>query len=487
MRKMLLYWKNKISAVIAFFILISVLLFLFISPLEKDYFKTILSSLCVNAREVVGLVCLFCLIVLLFFVFTKYGNIRLGGPDAKKEFSNFSWISCLFMAGCGVGIVFYSQEAILHMHNNPYWGKVGGSPESVAYSLTIFNWTLNAWSQFGMLGLIIGYFHFNKHKELKLSSILPVNTNIWIRRFIDIFMALGVIAGLTTSLGLGVIQFKSGLSYVFKTDINPYILILIIGLIATWSVTTGLKRGVKWLSDLSVWLVILLLLILLGLSYGKLHISGFTEYIYSGIYQFTKNFIVYNDVFDDSSDLWAANWAVFYQLWFAAWAAFVAVFVAKISKGRTIREFIIGVVGFPTLFTVLWFGIFGRIGLNYQEVLYPVMQSDITKSLFVFLQQITTSGGYFILSALVMIILCLLFITSSDSGSYVVALMLSETGKISYRDKIFWSSLQCISAMALYACGGLALIQSVSVIMGIIVIVMIFFGSIYFIFTILKK
>ena len=161
----------------------------------------------------------------MYLLFSKKGKIVLGGEGVKKEYSTFSWLSCLFMAGCGIGIVFYCQEPILHLFKNPYHNNVMGSPEGIAYSLSLFNWTINAWGQYGVLGVIIAYFYFNENRSLKLSSILPARTPSWVKRVIDINMALGVIAGLTTSLGLGVSQIVSGTNYVFNTTLNPYLLI----------------------------------------------------------------------------------------------------------------------------------------------------------------------------------------------------------------------------------------------------------------------
>ena len=429
---------------------------------------------------IVHLFCLYCLVALLYFSCSKYGNIRLGGKDAKPEFSTLSWLSCLFMAGCGIGIVFYNQESVLHLHNNPYVGNVVGSPEIIAYSLTISNWTLNCWAQFGLLGLIIAYLYYNQNRNLKLSSILPMHTNVWIKRIVDVLMALGIIAGLTTSLGLGVTQIMGGMSYVFHTNLNPYVWILIIAAIATWSVTSGLKKGVKWLSNISVVMVLILMIIMICLGIFVLHEYDFFQYIVRGMACFAVNFLDYNNMFDSTTEQWSANYPIFTWLWFSAWSAFVAVFVAKISRGRTIRQFIMGVVLVPSLFTILWFGIFSKVGLNFQEMIYQSMSSNISTAVFIFIEQLTSPILYKILSSLILIMICLFFITSSDSGSYVVSTLLSESGKPSQYEKMFWSIVQCLSAMLLYWCGGLSLIQSASVMLGFVVIILVLMGSVYF-------
>lgn len=453
---------------------------------ETSIFQDFLSRMCVMFRGPVTIFCYLCIAVLLFLVFSKYGKIRLGGPNAKPEFSTFSWLSCLFMAGCGIGIVFYCQEPILHYYNNPYTGHVSGDPVSVAYSLTLFNWTINDWVQFALLGVIIAYFHYNRGKDLRMSSILPGSTPFWIRRTIDIVMAIGVISGLTTSLGLGVTQIGKGFNYVFDTEISPYLLMFAIAVVATWSVTSGLKKGVKWLSNISTVMVSLMMLSVVVLGVFFLDIFNFLEYILKGSGLLFYNYFEYNDFYNEASDSWAAANPIFFNLWFAAWAAFVAVFVAKISKGRTIREFILGVVGFPTFFTIIWFGVFGCVGAEYRELIYNAMSNDVPTALFIFFQNITNNGYYVILSAGALLTICLFFITSSDSGSYVVSTLLSKEKGVGPRDKIFWASIQCAVAMGLYWCGGLALVQSVSVIMGILVMILIIIGSYFFIRKIVK-
>jgi len=475
------FLKRKTSGIIALILLAVVLLTLVILRPDAAVFQNALAYLCRILRGPVTLFCYFCIAVLLFLVFSKYGSIRLGGPNAKPEYTTFSWLSCLFMAGCGIGIVFYCQEPILHYFNNPYTGNVPGAPETVAYSLTLFNWTINDWVQYALLGVIIAYFHFNKGKDLRMSSVLPGGTPLWVRRVVDILMALGVIAGLSTSLGLGITQINKGFSYVFDTNISPYLMMILIAVVAAWSVTSGLKKGVKWMSNISMVLVSILLVSVLCIGLFRLDISGFFSYIANGTGRLLGNYFRYNDFYNNATDDWAAAYPIFFNLWFAAWAAFVAVFVAKISKGRTIREFILGVVLFPTVFTILWFGIFGRVGVEYKDLIHESMQADVPTALFIFLQQICNNGYYVIMSAAILINICLFFITSSDSGSFVVATLLSKEKNVGENDKILWATVQCCVAMVLFGCGGLALVQSVSVIMGIIVIALIVIGTFFFI------
>lgn len=479
--------KKESSSLIAFCILAAIVFPLLFIDFDNVFFSKMFRYICIVTREYVGFSTVFCLIVLLFFVFTKYGSIRIGGEEARPEFSRFSWVSCLIMAGLGIGIVFYSQEPLFHFNSNPYIGKVTGTPEAIAYSLTLYDWTLNCWGMYGVLGVIIAYFHYNKGRELKLSAAFPEKTPAWIKNTVDIVMALGIVAGLTTSLGLGVAQLKGGIEYVFHYDISPYLLMLVIGLIAVWSVNSGLKKGVKWLSNLTTSMILILLMVVIVLATWQFDLNqGFLSYTAEGIGNFLVNFVEYNKFWDTSTDEWAAGWAVFYQLWFAAWAAFVAVFLAKISKGRTIRETVVAVVILPAILTAVWYGVFGNAGLAIKDSLYAMMQENLPQSLFFFLHELTGGSGYVVLSLCVMIVICCIFVTSSDSSSYVVATLLSKDKEVQSVNKIAWGLIQCCCAMVLYFCGGLSLIQLASVALGLVVVAIILLGGCYFICVLVK-
>ena len=482
-----LIWERKTSGIIALGLLMLALIVLAITRPEATAFQQLFATMCVGARGPVTIFCYLCLAVLVFLTCSRYGNIRLGGEKSKPEYSMFSWLSCLFMAGCGIGIVYYCQEPVLHLHNNPYLGHVWGDAEGVAYSLSLFEWTINDWSQFALLGVILAYFHYNCGKDLRMSSVLPAQTPLWVRRAIDITMALGVIAGLTTSLGLGAVQLSEGMAHVFDTMISPYALMFFMAVVALWSVISGLHKGIKWLSNLTTILVGTLLVSVLCIGVFGHGIHDFVSYIGKGTGLLLANFIRYNDFYNATTTPWVAEKFIFNNLWFAAWAAFVAVFVAKISKGRTIRQFILGVVAVPTAFTIVWFGIFGRMGMEYSDMISQSMTSNISTALFVFLQSITANGYYVLLSALVLMVICMFFITSSDSGSYVVATLLSREKHVSAGDKVLWATIQCVVAMVLYWCGDLILVQSVSVIMGIVVMALMCIGTYFFFKKLIQK
>ena len=470
-------WERKSSGILAMGFVVAVLLTLALVNPSEVTIRHVFESTCVGFRTPVILFCYLTLSVLIFLCCSRYGNIRLGGEQAKPEYSNFSWLSCLFMAGCGIGIVYYSQEPVMLLHANPYDGRVWGDATGVAYSLSLYNWTINNWSQFALLGVVMAYFHYNCGKDLRLSSVLPGKTPLWVRRMMDIALALGVIAGLTTSLGFGSIQLSKGFEHVFESDISIYVLMFFMGVIALVYVIAGLQKGMKWLSQITTTLVAVMLLSVVGIGVFRHQIYGFLSYIGKGTGLLLANYTRYNDFYNATSSEWAADKFVFNNLWFSAWAVFVAVFMAKISKGRTIRQFIFGAVGFPILFTIIWFGIFGCVGREFSDVLSEGMSGDLPLGLFQFFQTVTTNGYYVLLSALVMLIIILFFITSSDTGAYVMANLLSCEKFVSSGDKIFWATVQCLVAMALFALGGLVLIETAVVIMGIVAMAMMCVGT----------
>ena len=296
MHKFTLLLKKESRSIIAFAILSAILVTLLLLDFDKNLFSEIFHDICVYTREFVGYSTVFCILVLLFLnFFLDMETFGWVGRRPNQNIVSFSWFSCLVMAGMGIGLIFYSQEPLYHLFNNPYVGNVSGTPEEIAYSLTLYDWTFNVWALYGLLSIIIGYLYYNKGRALKLSSIFPGRTQEWFKNLIDVLMALGIVAGLTTSLGLGVSQLKSGIDYVFMTNVNPYLLMLIVGLVATWSVNSGLKRGVKWLSNLSSILVFILLVVISVLAYMNLNVSNTIGYTLNGIGNFIRNYIHYND------------------------------------------------------------------------------------------------------------------------------------------------------------------------------------------------
>lgn len=482
--------KTNVNGVIALAILLVSLILLFLAQPGPESFKKFLEEMSVSLRGPVTVFCYICFIFLIGVFVSPLGKIRLGGKDAKPEYSMFSWISCLFMAGAGIGIVYYAQEPVFHYFSNPFFAKTDTPAEPLALSLSFFNWTINAWSLYCVLGLVMAYFYFNDSRKLKLSSVIPARCPQWVKQGIDIIMALGVIAGLTTSLGLGVTQICGGMDYLFGIDISPYLLMFLIGLVATWSVYSGLKRGVKWLSNISIVLISGLLVAIVLIGIFEFSIYDFGDYLMGGLGSFASNFFLFNDFTYHEADAWSAAYPIFFDLWFAAWAAFVGVFVAKISKGRTLRQFILAVLGAPVLFTCIWFAVWGRMGIEFKDVIYKTLSENPSTSIFVFFEQVSGGAGYIMLALFTLLVICLFFITSSDSGSYVVSSLLTgrkDNEMIKPEEKIVWSSIQCLVAMALFYMGGLVLVQTVSVIMGILVIALMGIGMIFFLCRVFRK
>lgn len=409
-------------------------------------------------------------LVVLLLSFTKFGSIRIGGVNSRTEYSTASWISMLFTAGMGIGLLFYSSESLMHFHSNPFSKDI-----NTGYALALYDWTIIPWSIYVVVGIIMAYSHFNKGTKLRFSSVLGLSGAS--ADAVDIVIALSIVAGLTTSLGLGIGQLQSGIKYVFSSEVNSIILVLVIEAIALWSVGTGIKRGMKWLSNGTMIIAALLLthLFLNGMNSGL----EYSEFIGGGVGDFVGNFINYSLPYPEYRE-WQASWSVFYILWYTSWAAFVGAFLAKISKGRTIRELAIGGVLVPTVLTVLWFGIFTVTDYSLDANLYPIISRDITKSLFALLGMITPPYFYEFISAVVMVLIALFFITSADSGSFIVASTLSD-GKVTGVSKVFWIVVQCIVVIVLMSFGGLQCIQSASVLMGTVMMIVIVIGLYKFI------
>lgn len=409
-------------------------------------------------------------LVVLLLSFTKFGSIRIGGVNSRTEYSTVSWISMLFTAGMGIGLLFYSSEALIHFHSNPFSKDI-----TTGYALALYDWTIIPWSIYVVVGIIMAYSHFNKGTKLRFSSVLGLS-GVY-ADIVDIVIALSIIAGLTTSLGLGIGQLQSGIYYVFRTEVNSIILVLVIEAIALWSVGTGLKKGMKWLSN-STMIISALLLIYVSMCYMN-EGEDFSKFIGAGVGEFIGNFFNYSLPYSEYRE-WQASWSVFYILWYTSWAAFVGAFLAKISKGRTIRELALGGVLVPTVLTVIWFGIFTITDYSYDSYLYPIINEDITRSLFALIGMIATPNTYIQISATVMILIALFFITSADSGSFIVASTLSN-GKVNEVSKLFWIVVQCIVVIVLMDFGGLQCIQSASVLMGTVMMIVIIIGLYKFI------
>ncbi|WP_138006766.1 BCCT family transporter [Halalkalirubrum salinum] len=434
------------------------------------------------------------IVTVLFFAFSKYGTIKIGGVEAEKEFSDFSWMAMLFSAGMGIGLMFFSVlEPTLYFNSVPgFWGAEAGTgaAASAAMAQTFFHWGLHPWAIYGLVGLGLAFFSFNRGLPLTFRSIfwplLGERIYGWPGHLIDLVTVFATLFGLSTSLGLGVAQVNSGLSYVagdilgiasVPVGVIPQI-VLIAGItaIATLSVAAGLDGGVKRLSTLNLYLMLLLL--------GFLLIVGPTAFIFGtwveGIGAYLGSILslsFFTGTLGEGGSTVGA-WTIFYWAWWIAWSPFVGMFIARISKGRTVRQFVLGVLFLPSLFSTLWLSTFGASALHgavdgaegtagpavmqaYGDLAYAEFE---TLGMFIMLDQYALGA---ISASIATLLVITFFVTSSDSGSLVID-HLTSGGKhdVPKAQRVFWAITEgAVAAMLLYG-GGLAALQTASIATG---------------------
>jgi choline/glycine/proline betaine transport protein len=429
------------------------------------------------------------IVTVLYFAFSKYGNIKIGGVEAEKEFSDFSWMAMLFSAGMGIGLMFFSVvEPVFYLNNVPgFFGSEAetGAAASAAMAQTFFHWGFHPWAIYGLVGLGLAFFSFNRGLPLTFRSVfwplLGDRIYGWPGHIIDLVTVFATLFGLATSLGLGVAQVNAGLSYVggdilglftIGSNVTLIQVLLIAGitLIATASVAAGLDGGVKRLSTLNLYLMFALL--------GFVLIVGPTVYLFGtwvqGLGAYFGNLLSLS-FFTGTQGAGASTvdaWTVFYWAWWISWSPFVGMFIARISKGRTVREFVLGVLFLPTLFSTIWLSAFGGSALNnalaggavqgqYTELGYTTFES---LGMFIMLNQYPLGAVTGILATLLVITF---FVTSSDSGSLVID-HLTSGGKhdVPKAQRIFWALTEGGVAAILLWGGGLEALQTGAIATG---------------------
>jgi choline/glycine/proline betaine transport protein len=427
------------------------------------------------------------IVTLLYFAFGKYGNIRIGGVEADKEFSDFSWMAMLFSAGMGIGLMFFSvSEPLYYFQNVPsfFGAEAGtGAAASAAMAQTFFHWGFHPWAIYGLVGLGLAFFSFNRGLPLTFRSIfwplLGERIYGWPGHIIDLVTVFATLFGLATSLGLGVAQVNTGLSYVGgdllglvsipDTTLVQILLIAGITAIATLSVAAGLDGGVKRLSTVNLYLMFALL--------GFLLIVGPTVYVLGawveGLGTYFGSILslgFFTGTLGPAANGTVTGWTVFYWGWWIAWSPFVGMFIARISKGRTVREFVLGVLFLPSLFSTLWLSVFGGSALHNSIVgngaaLATYNEVGQTVAMFAMLEQFPLGALSGILATLLVITF---FVTSSDSGSLVID-HLTSGGKhdVPKTQRIFWAVTEGVVAAILLWGGGLGALQTAAITTGL--------------------
>ncbi|WP_318452464.1 BCCT family transporter [Photobacterium leiognathi] len=416
------------------------------------------------------------LVLSIYLAFSKYGKIILGGAQEKPRYSFFSWFSMLFGAGIGIGILFYSiAEPVLHYQSNPFidFTEDRNAAMQFGFRATIFHWGLHGWGIFVIIGLFLAYFNYKKGLPLALRSALYplIEDKIYgpIGHIADSLGIIGTVFGISTSLGLGANQINAGLNYLagFEVNLNnQLIIIFVVSLFAIGSVLLGLDKGIKRLSNLNMVMTLILLVIFLA--------AGPTIYILkqTGINltdYFVNTLQLGAWINSNPADTWQADWTMFYWGWWLSWAPFVGVFIARISKGRTIKEFCIGVLLAPTIMSAIWISILGSTAFYLEFIdgmnIIESVNNDMTTALFITIESLGLSNSVsFAIATLCIVMLLTYFVTSSDSATLVVCSLVcigEESPRARYR--VFWGFAICGSAIALLLAGGLKTLQTASV------------------------
>ncbi len=421
---------------------------------------------------------------LLFFAlylgFGKFGQIKLGGDEAKPEFTLGGWFAMLFSAGMGIGLLFWSvAEPIFHFQGNPFLADSASKVEAAkqAMSVTFLHWGVHAWALYAVVGVALAFFTFNKGLPLTIRSIFhPILGNKIhgpIGDGIDIISVIATLFGLATSLGLGVQQVNAGLTYLFgiETSTNvQVILIVIITIFATMSLILGLDKGIRILSEWNMRLAIILLLFVLAVGPTLFLLKSFVQNVGHYVYEFFE-LSFWTNAYHGVGDLkhWQNSWTIFYWAWWISWSPFVGIFIARISRGRTIKEFILGVLLVPTILTFLWISVFGGSAI-YQELtgnstITQAVKNDVATAIYYLLEQYPLTK---IASGLTVVLVASFFVTSSDSGSFVVDTLTSGGRHDAPKgQKIFWASMEGLVAAVLLIGGGLTALQTASILTGL--------------------
>ncbi|MCI5084190.1 MAG: BCCT family transporter [Saprospiraceae bacterium] len=456
-------------------ILLFIVLTLVIGKPMESVFSSIQSGITANMGWLfvfaVNVFLAFCL----YFAFSKYGAIRIGGKHAKPEFSTFAWFSMLFSAGLGIGLLFYGVgEPMMHFSNEVI-NEVPRSPQAArtAMKYTFLHYGLHAWGIYALLGLALAFFTFNRGLPLTLRSvfypILGDRIYSWIGDVVDVVAVVATLFGLATTLGFGVQQVSAGLNYLVGTSDTTQMQVILIALItgaATVSVVLGLDKGVRVLSEWNMKLALVFLVLMLILGPTVYLLDAFIQNV--GVYfQEVIELGMLTEVYDNTE--WQHDWTIFYWSWWIAWSPFVAMFIARVSKGRTIREFFMGVMLVPSLLTFFWMSVFGGSGLylelNEIAVISDAVNENIATALFVMLEEYPFS----VFTSIVGIVLVTsFFVTSSDSGSLVID-SITAGGKLEapVGQRIFWATTEGAVAATLLLGGGLKALQTASIISGL--------------------
>jgi betaine/carnitine transporter, BCCT family len=473
-----------ISALVAvIFVILTLALQTDVEPLFtalRDWLTHHMAWFFIGAANIFVLLCL-------GLIVSPLGRVRIGGREATPDFSYLTWFSMLFAAGMGIGLMFYGvAEPVSHFDAamggvtvengvRTDWAPLGGAAgnaaeaQSLAMAATIFHWGLHPWAIYAIVALALAIFSFNKGLPLAVRSIfypiLGERVWGWPGHVIDILAVFATLFGLVTSLGIGAEQAAGGIEHLFgieATNASKVLLIIAITLVALCSVVSGLEKGVRRLSEINIFLAFLLLAFVI--------IAGPTAAIALGFFENLGAYLTHLPALSNPVGREDVNftqgWTAFYWAWWISWSPFVGMFIARISRGRSVREFLIAVLLVPSLVSVLWMTTFG--GSAFEQIgagLNGVADAALELKLFALLAELPLSG---IMSFIAIVLVIMFFITSSDSGSLVID-TITAGGKVNAPvvQRVFWASIEGVIAIALLLGGGLVALQAMAVSTGL--------------------
>lgn len=409
--------------------------------------------------------------VLAFLACSDAGRIKLGPDHSQPEYSNKSWFALLFTAGMGIGLMFFGvAEPIMHYVSPPVGEGQTIDDARNAMKITFFHWGFHAWGIYAVVGLSLAYFTYRHNLPLKIRSALypMIGKRIYgrIGDSVDAFATIGTVFGVATTLGFGVTQINSGLNYLVgipQSATTQIILVIAVSIMAGLSVVLGVDKGIKRLAELNLFLALSLLLFVF--------LAGPTIYLLQTTLQNLGNYV--SSLFEMTFNLyayqpngWIGGWTILYWAWWISWSPFVGMFIARVSKGRTIREFIVGVTLIPTGFTIIWMGFMGNAGLHSilhkgHATLLTAVQQDSSVALFEFLNGLPFA---LISKILATVLVILFFVTSADSGALVTDYLTAKSEDSPAWQRLFWVTLMASLAIILLLVGGLSALQTATMI-----------------------
>ncbi len=419
---------------------------------------------------------LYMLSVAVFLVFciglavSSYGRIKLGPDDSEPDYSYVSWFAMLFSAGMGIGLMFYGVAEPIYHFTGPPVGEAG-TPAAArqAMEISFFHWGFHAWAIYVVVALSLAYFSYRHNLPLTIrSALFPIigwRINGPIGHTVDVFAVLGTMFGVATSLGLGVMQVNSGLEFLFDVPNETWVQVILIALItlaATASVVAGLDSGIKRLSELNLFLALVLVIFVLVVGPTIFLLETFVQNVGAYLAEIVpRTFSLY--AYPEQPGDWMSSWTLFYWGWWIAWSPFVGMFIARVSRGRRIREFIVGVLLVPVGVTFIWLTVFGDTALHFElaeggGAIADAVSNNLSTALFKFLNEFPLG---FVSSLVATLLVITFFVTSSDSGSLVIDIITSGGDRNPpVIQRVFWALTEGVVAAVLLLAGGLSALQT---------------------------